>query len=63
VGTAESTHTTIPTSPTMSSPSVPSHDGNQQLGYSAKPPIGTKNSPADRDSENRAATSGCGNPC
>ncbi len=29
----EAGHTTTPTSPTMSAPNVPSHDGSSQLGY------------------------------
>jgi hypothetical protein len=46
--TGETSHTTTPTSPTMSAPNVPSHDGNQQLGYSANSADmnGSKSAPA-----------------
>jgi hypothetical protein len=35
--TGETSHTTTPVSPTMSMPNVPTHDGNNQFGYSAGP--------------------------
>jgi len=75
-GPSSAGHTTTPTSPTMSSPNVPSHDGNAQLGYgngtraASRPPdnpgsdqAGNTSKDAGNGTSDPSAGPGCGLGC